>query len=241
MKFYTTEWYNNNVTSQMYTQFRKTQNAAQFSEKFFEKLYKLEKKSFVRYYKRAAKLERRAFDSEAIEKQFDLSYEENLAFVKANLPAEILDKVADVRVLALGSVEYDVAAEIERYCGKLNRLCSYAENEYDEQLDKTAQIVGWDTVHALDNLVDTAIESIKAADNDVVISLWSEEIGAAVTVVLRDAKLPEGAEVAHGAVVCRHELLAENEGLTFGLLCSDAQAKPITLETVTSQVEIKIN
>lgn len=241
MKFYTTEWYNNNVTSQMYTQFRKTQNAAHFSEKFFEKLYKLEKKSFVRYYKRAARLERRAFDAAATEKQFDLSYEENLAFVKANLPAEILEKVADVRVLALGSVEYEVAAEIERFCGKLNRLCNNAENEYDEQLDKTAQIVGWDTVHALDNLIDTAVESVEKTGADVLISLWSEETGATVTVILRDAELPENSECAHGAVVCRHELLVDGERLSFGLLCSDAQAKPVTLESATSRVEIKIN
>ena len=241
MKFYTTEWYNNNVTSQMYTQFRKTQSAAQFSERFFEKLYKLEKKAFVRYYKRAARLERKPFDVQNAEKQFDLSFEENLAFVKANLPAEILDKVADVRVLALGSVEYDVAAEIERYCGRLNKLCNDAENEYDEQLEQAAEVVGWDTVHALDNLVDAAIESIEAAGDDVVISLWSEDTGATVTVVLRNAELDEGANAARGAVVCRHELLAQEGKLSFGLLCIDEHSLPLTLEISANALEIKIN
>lgn len=241
MKYYTTQWYNNGLVSQMHEQMRKTQNAAQFSEKFYEKLYKLEKKAFVKYYKRAAKFEKIPFDVAATEKQFDVNYEENLAFVKANLPSEILERIKDLRVLALGSVEYDVAAEIERFCGKLKRKCNEVEDKYEEQLENVADVVGWDTVHALDNLIDAQIESVEQAENDVVFCLYAEENRANLTVIACGAKLPENAQNSIGGVVCRHELIADENGLCFGLLCVDNNSLPFTIEVAAQRIEIKTN
>lgn len=225
----------------MHEPMRKTQNAAQFSEKFFHKLYKLEKKAFLRYYKRAARFQRIPFDSAATEHQFDINYEENLAFVKANLPEEILAKVKDVRVLALGSVEYDVATEIERYCGKLKRRCADVEEQYDEQLAEVGDALGWDTVHALDNLIDAQIESCEQVGDDVVIGLYLEQSRANLTVILRGAKLPENAAKTVGSIVCRHEILKNEDGFTFGLLLVDESSLPLTFETTARCVEIKTN
>ena len=241
MKYYTNEWYNDGLVSQMHEQMRKTQNAAQFSEKFFEKLYKLEKKNFVRYYKRAAKLQRIPFDTASTERQFDVNYEENLAFVQKNLPEEILANVKDVRILALGSAEYDIAAQIERYCGKLKRRRNEIEDQYEEQLEKLAEMIGWDTVHALDNLIDAQIESIENVADDVVICLYAEESRANVTVALRGAKLPENGQTAIGGVVCRHELVGEAESFILGLLCVDNASLPFTFEVSARAVEIKSN
>ena len=241
MKFFTTEWYRDGVTSQIHEPMRKTQNAAQFSEKFFEKLYRLEKKAYVRYYKRAARLQRQLFDAAAAEKQFDLNYEENLAFVKENVPEDILADVKDVRVLALGSVEYDVAARIERYCGKLKKRCRDAEEQYEVQLETVAENIGWDTVNALDNLIDAQIESVEMNGGDLVIGLFCEETRANLTVILRDAQIPANSQAALGGIVCCHELVSDADALSFGLLCVDESSKPFVVETVAKSVEIKIN
>lgn len=241
MKYYTTQWYNDGLVSQMHEPMRKTQNAAQFSEKFFEKLYRVEKKNFIRYYKRAAKLQRIPFDTESTEKQFGVNYEENLAFVKANLPEEILANVKDVRVLALGSAEYGVAEQIERYCGKLKRKCNEIEDQYEEELEKVAEKIGWDTVHALDNLIDAQIESIEDAADDIIVCLYVEETRTNVTVVLHGSKLPQNAQSAIGGVVCRHELTEDGEALTLGMLCVDSASLPFTFEATAKSLEIKCN
>lgn len=241
MKYFTTEWYREGVASQMHEPMRKTQNAAQFSEKFFEKLCKLEKKAFVRYYKRAARFQRQSFDATAAEKQFDVNYEENLAFVKENLPEDILADVKDVRVLALGSVEYDVAARIERYCGKLKKRCRDAEEQYEEQLELIAEAMGLDTVNALDSLIDTQIELIEMNGSDLVIGLWGEETRANITVILRGAQIPENSQAALGGVVCRHELLSLEDSISFGLLCVDENSMPFTMEITAKSIEIKLN
>ena len=241
MNFFTPEWLNDRIVAQMHEPMRKTQNASVFSERFFEKLYKVEKKAFIRYYKRAARLQRIPFDTAATEKQFDLNYEENLAFVKANLPADILSDVKDVRVLALGSVEYDVAARIERFCGQLKRKCRDVEEQYEEQLESVAEKTGWDTVHALDNLIDAQIESVDAAAGDVVISLYAEDTRASLTVILRGADLPQSSQNAVGGIVCRPELVESEGNLAFGLLCVNNDSVPFTLEVTAQSVEIKSN
>ena len=241
MKYFTPEWFNDGIVSQMHETIRKTQNAAQFSEKFYQKLYKIEKKAFVRYYKRAAKLQRMPFDAAGAERQFDLNYDENLAFVKANLPEEILERVKDVRVLALGSVEYDVATQIERFCGKLKRRCLDIEEQYDDQLASVGESLGWDTVHALDNLIDAQIECVEQTNDDVVISLYLEESRASLTVILRGARLPENAQKATGGIVCRHELVKSEDSFSFGLLCVDESSLPFTVEAEAVSVEIKTN
>ena len=62
MRYFTKEWYNDTVIAEMCFAFRKTQKADVYSDKFFEKLYVIEKKAYLKHSKRAAKFEKRKFD-----------------------------------------------------------------------------------------------------------------------------------------------------------------------------------
>jgi hypothetical protein len=239
MKFFTPEWYNDTIVADMHSQMRKTQSAAEFSEKFYEKLYKLEKKAFLRHSKRAAKFSREKFDAMAAEKQFDANYEENLAFVKANLPAEILDRVKDIRVLALGSAEYDVAADIERFCGRVQRECKAVEAAYDEELENVATIVGWDTIHALDTLIGSPIESVNVCDNGkiTVVTAGDPEYPS-YTVTLDGAQMLTPDVSVMGAVIAQHELTRGENGLLLGILCVGESAGAVACEFSASKISI---
>ena len=223
-------------------QLRKTSKAGAFSEKFFEKLYLVEKKAFLKHSKRAAKFEHRAFDANAVAEQFDANYLENLEFVKANLPEELLDKVADVRVLALGSAEYDVAYAITRYCGQINRKCESVEAKYGEELEKMGERLGWVTVNSLEYLISAPIESVTELDGSVIIKTSPEYSGNAYKVKLTG--VTSGAEDLTkllGTTVIKHELLPyENsaERISFGLLCMAENSELVAVSLAADSVEI---
>ncbi|MBE6584690.1 MAG: DUF4085 family protein [Ruminococcaceae bacterium] len=241
MRYFTPEWHQDTVVCEMYMQLRKTQKAAEFSEKFYQNLYKIEKKAFLRYSKRIARFSREKFDAAAAQNQFDANYQENLAFVKANLPSEILEKVKDIRVLALGSAEYDVAAEIERFCGRVDRKCRAVAAEYEDQLQAVAQITGWETVNSLDLLVGSPIESISQDGNTTVLTTSSELVGVSYSVELDDAAVALQDQSYVGSIIVQHELCAEDDSLCFGLLCLDGNSDPITVEIKAKQISIKKN
>ena len=238
MKYFTPEWYNDTVVAQMCFQLRKTGKAASFSEKFFERLYAIEKKAFLKHSKRAAKFERRKFDAIAAGEQFDANYAENLAFVQKNLPSEILDTVADIRILALGSADYDVAYAITRYCGQINRKCENIEAEYQTELEKIAEKLGWVTVNSLEYLIGAPIASVEQSDNGVVVTTSPEYSGNTYKIDLDGGQIDCDAQSIIGATVMRHELTQSGDALEFGLLCSDENSDMLTLTITAKRIEI---
>ena len=238
MKFYTPEWYNDTVVSEMYAQMRKTQSASKYSDKFYEKLRKIELRAFKYHAKRTAKIMRQKFDAQAAEQQFNANYEENLAFVKANLPDEILQNVKDIRVLALGSADYEVTAQIERFCAKMMKKCRNIESQYEEQLEIVAQSVGWETVNSLDLLIGSPIESVVNHGNKVVVTTSAELVGVSYKITLSgvsDESVPQNAQ---SAIIHRPELVANGDKLGFGILCFDEESKPLTVEFCAENISI---
>jgi len=239
MKYFTPAWYNDTVVSEIYTQLRKTQNAAEFSEKFYEKLRKIEQRAFLRYSKRIARFNREKLDVDAVLKQFDANYEENLAFIKVNLPEDILTKVKDIRVLALGSAEYDVAAQIERFCGEVSRRCRAIESSYDEQLQEVANVVGRTTVNLLDALVGSSVASIKTEDDCITIVASPENADVSYTVDLTGGAVLSTRDNVMGALIVQHELTIDGDKLAFGLLCLDESSNAFSVEFSAQSVSIK--
>ncbi len=220
MRYFTKEWYNDSLVAEMCFQLRKTDKAGTFSDNFFEKLYALEKKMYLKHLKRAAKFERRKFDETASGTEFDSNYKENLAFVKANLPSDILDEVKDVRVLALGSATYEIADKITRYCGQVNRKCELAKRKYDEATDETVERLGGVMPPLLSELVGAPVASTGGdGSHNVVITTSHEYTGTAVRVTLENASLIEHDPLAIGSMICNYELLAIEDGrFEFSLL-----------------------
>ena len=169
MKFFTEEWYHDTLVSQMCFTLRKSMRAATFNEKFFESLYKSEKKKYARSIKFICKISKKPFDLESAEKDFETNYHDNLEFVKS-FPYEITSKIADIRVFALGVVEYGIFDEITRYCGQINRKCEKVKRDYDDHVVSFGEEIGWKKIDTLSLLHEAEISEFKLCGDDLVIS-----------------------------------------------------------------------
>ncbi len=238
MKFFTPEWYNDTIVSEMYTQLRKTQKAAKFSEQFYQRLLKIEQKAFLRYNKRIARFSRQKFDAEAQLRQFAANYEDNLAFIKANLPEDILLDVKDIRVLALGSVEYDIGARIERFCGKTDRKCKAVESAYEDELQSVAEVTGWGPINSLDLIINSPIEAINVDNDTAVITTSKELVGVSYAVRLTGAQALSLPQNTSGAFIVKTELTLDGDRLSLGLLCLDQDSNVLTVEFKTKEIVI---
>ncbi len=241
MKYFTPEFHNDSVLSEMCFQVRKTQKAAVFSEKFYDKLYILEKKAYLKHCKRAAKFEHRRYDEAAASKEFDANYEENLEYVKANLPNELLSRVADIRVLALGSVTYEMADELTRFCGRIDKRCKKTEDDYDSELEKVAQITGWYTVNFLNYLLGAQISDINEKNGDIEITTSPEYTGTAVKMILHGAQMLKADDNLVGSAILRHELTLSADSdkrFDFSLLCSSEDSSLCSLSLRANDIEV---
>ncbi len=240
MRYFTKEWYNDTVIAEMCFAFRKTQKADAYSDKFFEKLYAIEKKAYLRHCKRAAKFERRKFDPIVSGQEFDANYEENLAFVKANLPDEILSDIKDLRVLALGSVTYEMAARITRYCGQINNKCEATKRRYEEATDEVVDRMGGCIPALFGELEGAPIASVKVEDGKGTITTSHEYTGTALRISLTGAKLVESDDGLEGAMIHRYELLPSGEsGIELSLLAIGDDSSLRTLTFTADLVEIE--
>ena len=70
------------------------------------------------------------FDSEQAKADFEKQFSVRLNMFKENLPDDILQKVADIRVLALGIASQEVKQEITRYCKQNKGRVASARKEY---------------------------------------------------------------------------------------------------------------
>ena len=214
MKFFTEEWYHNTLISQMCFSIRKSGRASTLSDKFFEKLYKSEMAFYAKHLKRAAKFSRTSFDKAAAEAEFEQNYKDNLEFVKT-LPNEILDNIADIRVFALGTVSYEMANVLTRYCGKLNRICQEVQEKYDDSLEEIAEIIGWTPINMLNMISDEEITCVEHVNSVL-------EISTANSVIkLTDAT---ASDKLKNATVIAFELGRDSDSSKFylGLLCESS-------------------
>ncbi len=79
---------------------------------------------------------RRERTPEEIEASFRAEWEERMAELSAVLPQEILDQVADIRVLALGESTREVKRAIARFCRQNEAKVEQANRAYNEYLDR---------------------------------------------------------------------------------------------------------
>ena len=239
MRYFTKEWYNDTVIAEMCFAFRKTQKADVYSDKFFEKLYVIEKKAYLKHSKRAAKFEKRKFDPVASGEEFDRNYEENLAFVKANLPEDILCDIKDLRVLALGSVTYEMAARITRFCGQINNRCEATKRKYDEANDEVVDRMGGCIPHLFSELCGAPIAEIVCEGNDSVVTTSHEYTGVAVRIILANACLVDRDEGLEGAMIYKYELLPHGEsGIEFSVLAIKEDSSLVTFTFTADSLKI---
>lgn len=240
MRYFTKEWYHDTILAEMCFQIKKTSRASRFSESFFQYLYKAQKKWFINNQKHIARFNKTPFDLAAAEATYEANYNENLEFVKANIPSEILEKVADIRVLAMGSADPEITDEITRFCGKINRKCEKVTEEYDEKVEKLAESIGWYKINSLNKLANAEIIEAKADEDGIFILRTSPEFtDIACKVTLTAAEVSECDERLVGATVLHFEILpAQKDGcIELNLLCSTPDDKSILFSAVASDID----
>ena len=170
MKFFTPEWYHDLLISELCFSIRKSFRAAKMNEKYFNSLYASEKKKHVRSMKFISKYRKEPFDLKKAEESYDEIYKDNLEFVKT-FPCEITEKIADIRIFALGVVEYSIYDEITRYCGQVKRKCDKIGRDYSDHLESFGEEIGWAKLDKLSVLNDQnpEISECELRENDLVI------------------------------------------------------------------------
>ncbi len=223
MKYFTKEWFADTILAEMCFQVRKSSKAAKFSEKYYLSLYKEQKKWFIKNEKFIAKHNKVKFDPVAAEAAFEANNAENLDYVKANLPQEILDRVADIRVLALGSAESQIVDDITRFCGRVNARCEATAETYNAEVEKLAENIGWEKINLLERLVGAKIELCEAfGASNFAFATDKEYTDIPCRVDLIDAKIITCDEGLVGSAVANFEILPQENGcLTFSALCQE--------------------
>ncbi len=211
MRYFTKEWYNDTMIADMCFQLRKNESAASYSDKFFERLYSVEERAYAKYCKRRSRAAKLGFDRNAAAEEFAKNYKENLEFVKANLPDEILSDVKDIRVLALGTATNDVAARITRFCGKKNRLCEAAERDYNNASEEADEKIGA-AANTLLRLTGAEIIAIEGEGEDIKLTFTPAESGETKSLTLKGARLLESDGELCGSAIVKYELLLDGEG-----------------------------
>ena len=187
-----------------------------------------------------AKFEKRKFDPVESGAEFDKNYEENLAFVKANLPEEILCDIKDLRVLALGSVTYGMAARITRFCGQINNRCEATRRKYEEATDDVVDRMGGCIPPLFRELEGAPISSVVCDDGYAIVTTSHEYTGTAVKVTLTNPTLMELEDGIEGAMIHKYELLPYGEsGIEFSLLAIKEDSSLLTLAFAADSIEIE--
>lgn len=239
MRYFTKEWYHDTILAEMCFQIKKTSRASKYSEVFFQYLYKAQKKWFINNQKHIARFNKVPFDLAAAEADYEANYNENLDFVKNNLPTEILDKVADIRVLSMGSATPEIVDEITRFCGQINRRCEKVTEDYDMHVEKLAESIGWYKINSLNKLANAPIAEMKEENGSFMIHTSPEYTDIACQVVLSGAEVAERDERLIGATILHFEILpAEKEGFVeLNMLCRTPDDKSALFSATARDIE----
>ena len=239
MKYFTKEWFADTILASMCFQVRKSSKASKFSEKYFLSLYKEQKKWFVRSEKFVAKHNKVKFDLVSAEAAFEANFKENLEYVKANLPEEILSRVADVRVLALGSAAPEIVEDITRFCGKVNVRCENLADEYKAELVNLAETLGWEKINTSCNLLNSAIELCEWNGNNFAFATSAEYTEVPCRIDLIDANINVCDEGLVGSAVAAFELLpGEDRTIIFSALCQKLDDTLIEFSATAKSIEV---
>lgn len=238
MKFFTKEWYLNLVSSLVCFDLKKSERASKADQKYYNSLYMSQEKWYLRHKKSASRHENIKFDIEQAKLEFGKQIEENLDFLKANLPSSLWESMPDERFLALGVADYTTVDAITRYCGELSRKCDKVQKEYESNCESVAESIGWYAINSLEKLVNARICSIDVSQDIITLKTSPENTGIACKVVFSGAKKTSSDNLL-SAYVLYPELLSEGEKYVLNLLCEGENKALIEFSAEFDTIEIE--
>lgn len=260
MRYLTKEWYETMQKTDLHLLLKTSKKAEVFSEEFYLKLYakkeaeqlKFEEEcsntkfedlfdefdfpSKEEYEQAKSEFAPEKFDPEETKRKFREAQEYNIERLKNDLPEEILEKVADIRVLALDYCTEEVKKLIAKFCKENDKKMNRAFKELEEAERKEFGENPPDFVRET-SLHDCEITAIEQSGSDVVLSLDnSGGFTTCTAVVFKNAEIIEQEDGLVGAVwlydeiyktengIEIHALLSgENELLYFTVRCDDTE------------------
>lgn len=198
MKYLTKEWYKKMQSTGLHILLKVDKRADEFSEKFYQKIYNKEKKKYVKQesaftnYKKFKKMilkelynkeelteekilgefeqyKKDTFEGRSIEENFDYNQNLMIEFLKSSIPSDILNKVKDIRVLALNYVSLEVYNLLKEYCEENE---NYVENVLKEYTHKESEQLKNETNEFFENSFhDSFILEVNKNKKDLIIKL----------------------------------------------------------------------
>ena len=173
MRYMTKEWYERMQNTDRHLWTRVSKKAEFFSEDYFQEIYKREEKNWLKHKKKIAKFQKVELDPELAKECFAQKFENDVKALKDTLPKELLDKIADIRVLALYYATEEVKEKLAEWCEQNEKSMLEApeayRREYEEQFGEKAPAF----VKEL-HLHDCEVLSCERTGQDVVLTIDNE-------------------------------------------------------------------
>lgn len=110
------------------------------------------------------------YDEEKLTSVFAESHKYEIEFLKNNLPKDILDDVADIRVLALNKSSKNIKKRIEKYCKENEKTTEKVMKDYFNYFKKVEKQIPQKILDNYD-FHDCEILSVKKVGDDIVFDL----------------------------------------------------------------------
>ena len=168
MRFLTKEWYQTMTDGSLGVQLRADDRAAVFSEELYQQVRAEKLKEWLADLREYLE---EAYDEAAERQRFAEFHSRELEDFQTRTPAEILSKVADIRVLALGLCTEEVYRDFEDYWARCKTQTEKTMKEaWDLQRTQGLDKV-WTGGHSLH---DSLVQSVKREGEDLVIEFDRE-------------------------------------------------------------------
>lgn len=198
MRFLTKEWYQTMQDSGLGVCLEIDVRAAECSDAVFQSVWAEKLHDWLQMREEICPILEETYDEAAERRCFAEAYHRELEAYRTRTPAEILAKVADLRLLALGICTEEVFAELEAYRDRCRAETERVMDEAWKMQNAQGLDKSWTGKHSLH---DSVVQSMDREGEDLTVEFERDE----------EADWPEiGAVRFHGARILKQEQSAEN-------------------------------
>jgi len=172
MKYLTRQWFHDSQKWMIEVHFKVSDEAKEFSEEYFQRLYQEQiKDCMTRYLTRADEydLKRRSAEEQAAD-----YYSRQLLYINP-LPDEIKDSIADIRVAALGFVTREILDKIKIFCENIKAQAQSKFKEYQNYCETIKDNIPQIIWKSLSKQNESHIKRIGALNGDYIIETHTRD------------------------------------------------------------------
>ena len=238
MKYLTKNWYESLQKIDMNLLIEIAKEAETFSEKYYRKVYQEEERKSIELQNTIKNFKNINNHLENIEKeQFKNIQEQTIKKFENDLPDYILEKIADIRVLALGKASSIVKKELDEYCQKQKVIVEKALNEYEQYYNDNLK--KFENTFIKDfNFHDCKIKSCEKQERDLIITLDTSNnyLVDIKQIIFKDCDIIKEEKNICETIWLYNEIYIKNNGYEIHVLLENSKGKLIDFVLYTSDV-----